>query len=252
MSQFDPDAFESTDRPYADRRVLSELYVYRGLSQVEIADRLGCADCTVSEYRREYGIVRRYMDPEYLRKKYHGEGMTLAEVANKIGCDLSTVETHMEKNGISRRTISESRAKGDITPLHDEDWLRREYEDKGRNTTDISEELGVTTWAVSIWLRRHGIETRPSLSATGEDNPNWSGGYKKYYGRNWEEQREKAIERDGGKCHICGDPEIQVHHVHPFRTFGLENYEEANRLENLICLCQEHHSQWEGITLRPQ
>jgi transposase len=252
MTEYTPDAFESTDRPYADRRLLSELYVYRGLSQVEISNLFGCADCTVSKYRRKYGIVRRYDAPEYLRRLYHDRGLSLAEIGEKIDCDLTTVADHMEAHGINRRSISESRADGDVIALHDREWLREEYAEKERTTTDISEELGVTTWTVSIWLRRHGIETRPSAGATGADNPNWAGGYKKYYGRNWDEQRQKAIKRDRGECCICGDRDVQVHHIQPFRTYGLENYQEANRLENLMCLCQKHHSRWEGVNLRPQ
>jgi 5-methylcytosine-specific restriction endonuclease McrA len=252
MSEYTPDAFESTDRPYDDPKVLSELYIYRDLSCTETAEVLGCCSHTVSVYCREYDIKPRYKFPKYLRRKYHGEGMTLEEIGNQIGVGHGVIQNHMEKHGIERRTISESRAKGDVTPLHDREWLREQYAERGRTTTDICDQLGVTSHTVSVWLRRHGIETRPSLAATGADNPNWAGGYKKYYGRNWDEQRQKAIKRDRGECCICGDRDVQVHHIQPFRTYGLENYQEANRLENLMCLCQKHHSRWEGVNLRPQ
>ncbi len=232
--------------------MLSILYIYHGLSQVEIADLLGCADCTVSEYRRKYNIERRYKDADWLRKQYHERGLTLAEVADKAGCDLGTVADWMERHGIKRRSISESRSKGDVEKLHNKEWLRREYIERERTTTDIAEELEVTTWVVSVWLRRHEIKARPSLSATGSDNPNWAGGYEKYYGSDWESQRKKAIQRDGGECQVCGSKNIHVHHIRPFRTFGLENHEKANELDNLICLCPEHHGKWEGVPLRPQ
>ena len=86
----------------------------------------------------------------------------------------------------------------------------------------------------------------------GQDHPLSKPGYSDYYGENWADQREKARKRDDYECQICGSEDIHVHHIRPFRTFGLENYKEANRLENLICLCPTHHREWEGIPLRPQ
>lgn len=85
----------------------------------------------------------------------------------------------------------------------------------------------------------------------GEDAPAWKGGGYRYYGSSWQPQREEVIKRDGGECVICGDSEIDAHHIIPFRRFGIENHKEANKLSNLICLCQEHHAEWEGIPLQP-
>ena len=74
-----------------------------------------------------------------------------------------------------------------------------------------------------------------------------------YYGSSWEAQREKALQRDGHQCAICGsEATLDVHHIQPFRAFGVENHKEANQLNNLITLCRKHHSRWEGIPLRPQ
>ena len=74
-----------------------------------------------------------------------------------------------------------------------------------------------------------------------------------YYGASWGEQRELALTRDSHECVICGPADlVDVHHIHPFREFGVENHEEANALDNLVCLCRQHHSEWEGIPLRPE
>ena len=86
----------------------------------------------------------------------------------------------------------------------------------------------------------------------GEDHPCWKGGGVRYYGPNWEEQRNKTRERDDHECQVCGSPEIHVHHIRPIRTFDTDEYEQANALQNLICLCPSHHKKWEGIPLRPQ
>lgn len=84
------------------------------------------------------------------------------------------------------------------------------------------------------------------------------------YGPNWEQQRQKALARDGYRCRVCGataaNPagfpkpagfSLHVHHVHPFRDFGYvpgENdaYRRANDLDNLITLCPSCHRQAEA------
>ncbi len=82
----------------------------------------------------------------------------------------------------------------------------------------------------------------------GPDNPNWRGGYEPYYGPNWQRQRRRARKRDNYSCQCCGKTEaelgqqLDVHHIKPFRDFGPERYQEANRLHNLISLCKSCHS----------
>lgn len=71
-----------------------------------------------------------------------------------------------------------------------------------------------------------------------------------YYGPDWDSVREKAIERDGGKCVSCGmtraahqenyDQDIHVHHITPLREFG--DYTVANELDNLETLCFDCHT----------
>jgi len=71
------------------------------------------------------------------------------------------------------------------------------------------------------------------------------------YGPNWQEQRDKARQRDSYRCTRCGTPETDnrqhdIHHVVPFREFGYipgynENYKEANRLDNLVTVCRTCH-----------
>ena len=256
MSSIAAERQESDEPAYKDAELLRRLYVDQGLTQKEIAEKLGCGSHTVYKYLKEYDISRaesdNYTDPDWLREKYHGEGLSMVEVGELCGVGLDAVSYQMRKHGIDRRSISESRSKGDISHLHDREWLEAEYSDKGRTTIEIADELDVTNWVVSKWLRRHGIETRPSLSAEGESNPNWAGGYEGYYGASWRDQRQKAVERDGGECVICGEEPVDVHHIRPFREFGVENHEQANRLDNLVCLCRGHHSKWEGIPLRPE
>lgn len=81
---------------------------------------------------------------------------------------------------------------------------------------------------------------------TGRDHPRWVGGYEGYYGPNWRDKRREVLERDNHRCQRCGagqsdiGKEPSVHHKTPFREF--DSYEEANKLDNLVSLCQSCHS----------
>lgn len=94
-----------------------------------------------------------------------------------------------------------------------------------------------------------------SIHYTGEDSPTWKGGRPDYYGQRWKKQRRKARERDNHECVICGKGENEtgrkpdVHHVTPVIEY--EDPNDAHGLINLVTLCREHHSQWEGLYLRP-
>lgn len=82
---------------------------------------------------------------------------------------------------------------------------------------------------------------------TGSDNPCWRGGHAPYYGANWKRQQSEARRRDKHVCQLCGIAEIEcrralnVHHIVPFRFFGVERYKEANTLRNLVSLCDSCH-----------
>jgi len=99
-----------------------------------------------------------------------------------------------------------------------------------------------------------------SKNLVGENAPSWSGGYIRYYGPSWREQRVEAILRAAGRCELCGMSEsthhrlrghgLHVHHKIPFTRFGQENHLEANSLSNLIVLCKKCHENIEGISQR--
>lgn len=88
---------------------------------------------------------------------------------------------------------------------------------------------------------------------SGENNPAWRGGYEPYYGSNWQQQRRKARERDNKTCQNCKkhedefSEELHVHHIIPFRSFN-GNYNKANKLSNLTCLCRTCHTTLEWKT----
>lgn len=86
-----------------------------------------------------------------------------------------------------------------------------------------------------------------SQNICGEHHPLFKGNRPQYYGKNWRSQRRKARKRDDYTCQRCGKTQaengkaLDVHHIRPFRKFGLEHYEEANHLDNLVSLCISCH-----------
>jgi DEAD/DEAH box helicase domain-containing protein len=74
------------------------------------------------------------------------------------------------------------------------------------------------------------------------------------YGPGWSKRRVEVRLRDGFRCQVCGaleqEREHDVHHKTPFRTFvdssGVINLEIANRMDNLVTLCQNCHRRAES------
>lgn len=87
-----------------------------------------------------------------------------------------------------------------------------------------------------------------SENLSGENSHLWKGGYK--YESGWPEKREKARKRDEYQCQCCGMIEkeqiqkhgrkLSVHHIRPLMSFN-SDYERADRLENLITVCDACH-----------
>lgn len=98
----------------------------------------------------------------------------------------------------------------------------------------------------STWTSKQPDAPQPPILRAAQ-NGNWKGGYKKYYGPSWKAQRRAARERDNNTCQHCGKTkedigrELDVHHIRPFREFGLARHEEANHLDNLVSLCDRCH-----------
>jgi ferredoxin len=94
----------------------------------------------------------------------------------------------------------------------------------------------------------------------GEEHPHWKDGEDARYGKNWQQQRQKALERDRQQCQRCGisaeehqdkiGMDLHVHHLTPAREF--DDHEERNKLPNLITLCAACHRTWESMPIQPQ
>jgi HNH endonuclease len=84
-------------------------------------------------------------------------------------------------------------------------------------------------------------------SFAGKNNPQWTGNVtnRSYRGVGWEKQAAKARKRAKDCCERCGKTQeangrrLDVHHK--IRFFNFTNSQEANKLSNLIALCQSCH-----------
>lgn len=94
------------------------------------------------------------------------------------------------------------------------------------------------------------------MSRSGSNSHFWRGGNETHrdYGSNWDSQRRNVRKRDNYTCQRCGVSEadlghqLSVHHIKPFRLFGIERYKEANTVTNLVCYCPPCHNIVERAT----
>lgn len=84
-----------------------------------------------------------------------------------------------------------------------------------------------------------------SIIYSGENSPTWKGGKSHHYVGGFWTARNIARERDNYSCQRCGITEdeygqqMSVHHIINYREF--DDKDEANELDNLICLCEPCH-----------
>lgn len=93
---------------------------------------------------------------------------------------------------------------------------------------------------------------------SGPTHPKWRGGAIEWRGSDWLRQSAAARKRDGYRCQRCGITQaetgqtLDVHHIVPFRAFGVKRHKEANELSNLVSLCRHCHAQveWHNAPLQ--
>lgn len=215
-------------------------------------------------------MVDRYRNGWWLEEKYHREGLTQREIAEECGVSARTIRAYMNEFDIETRELT-----GEDHPLHgstrsedtkaaiaetldgrelDEEW-RRNIADAltGRRLpAAVREQM-----SDALSGREKSRETRAKMSKStaGSANPNWKGGYSRYYGPGWAIARQRIRERDV-VCQACGHDDsenrLEVHHIIPVRTFreaADANVSEAHQPSNLILLCNSCHTKADFGTL---
>lgn len=160
---------------------LHELYISRAWPMTKIADEYDVSTTTVRKWMgrcnitirdistaKAEGDVSYLQDREWLQEQYCDLERSAREIADECGMSYSAVIDWLERHGIERRTLSEEMAQGDVSQLHEEDWLREQYCERERSAVDIAEECNVSPSTVCNWLERHGIERRDRHKAQAE------------------------------------------------------------------------------------
>ena len=188
-------------------------------------------------------------------------GETAEDIAQSVGVSKNTILRDLRKSGVKLRNPGAV----SVHQLRDCDWLRKRYLSEAKSTTEIASELGCTASRVSHWLKRHGIEARPTGSQKGRkmsaqaklkmseakrgkyqgaENPNWRGAQitaevrerRSYIAKKW---RLAVLARDKNICQSCGKQEnLHVHHIKEFKDYPKERWNINNGL-TLCVYCHE-------------
>lgn len=255
----------------SEKEILQYLYVEEGIGTPTIGKMMGFSHEWIYKLLKKHGIKTRTVQeshkmPFYLEKNRAsklGSKNPMWVEHKTIECENCGKELNISKNSNRRfccYSCSAEYMKGEKHPNYGWEGMkgkdnpawtgpsitlncencgktfeRRPYEIGLYNNTFCSKEC------YHEWTKKEGI-------FRGENHYNWKGGCRKQnYGENWSEHREKTLIRDNYTCQNCGaaqdelNANLQVHHIIPFKEYGLEQYKEANRLDNLVSLCVPCH-----------
>jgi len=264
------------DTSWDEETYLREEYVENGRTMKDIANEHDVPYNTIRDAILNYGIETRNPDEtryfdrrkmlresiDDIKNRYVNEKQPAYEIANEYNVDDATITRLLKEAGVDVRNVQEQHlATTDYPKLTDYNWLWEEYRNKEKYTPEIAEELGCSVGAVYNAILRHDIPVwEHGETISGEKNAHWNGGRERYYGPNWTEKRENAIQSNNEQCKACGmgrekhkevyGSDIEVHHITPIKEF--DDPEAANKVENLVPLCKSCHKTWEGIPVMPQ
>lgn len=260
--------FEKRQKLQEYKGEIIEAYTKHNEPMYKIAQSYGVNDATVRRYLNEWGIETRGIskqhrsnsdypklwDEEWLRSQYIDAERFTPEIAEELGCSSGTVENALKAHGIE---------------IYDHG-----YTISGENSVhwagdDVVFECAQCEQKIMMrpgdakrqkYCSRECRAEYMSENMSGENWPNFEGGGNRYYGENWKQARETCLSRDDYQCRVCSmsreecrkrfGKDLDVHHIRPLKEF--ESPDKANQQENLVTLCANCHSRWEGIPVIPQ
>ena len=98
-----------------------------------------------------------YQQKKWLREKYHDEGMTVERMADEAGASKTTIYDWLDRHDIELNRGGGYRT-NNPEKYRDKEWLSKEYNEKGKSTRKIADELGCSRETIRRWVNRHGIE----------------------------------------------------------------------------------------------
>lgn len=157
---------------------VTELYE-SGLSARLVGERLGVKKSLVLGFMKRNGIERRQRigglpkllpdDPHTIAKvaELYETSVGIHQVADTLGVDYTVVQRFMVRNGIERRSAARDFAMGQSEA--DVERVKALY-DSGATVAEVAESEGVDRETVRAFLKRHGINMRPT---SGPESDMW-------------------------------------------------------------------------------
>lgn len=143
---------------------LREKYVEELLRPKEISELAEVSRRTIERRLRKHGIERNLdastFPREALFRLYIERKLTLQHIAQSYRVDLQRLAKRVLQLGFELRER-----------YMDKRWLEDEYQQKGRSTYEIADELGATNKVISDWLNRFGIFTKAKTEPY--QDPEW-------------------------------------------------------------------------------
>lgn len=244
------------DKRYRDPEYLYQEYVEAGKSGTAIAEQCGVAPNTISRWLDRHDIDRkpRYQRAEWLRTEYVQKVKSQAQIADDCDVAKTTICHWLARHGI---TDGESLAVDTCETCDEEFRYYPSVRDGQFCSNDCARvpdkrQVEITCpGCESTFRRRASLDTEYCSMACWSDD--YDGCSRWWYGREWQEAREKALKRDNYRCTKCGmsDEEhrekcgrgLEVHHTVPIRLFDAwdKPIEDAHTLRNLTTRCRTHH-----------
>ena len=106
-----------------DEATLRELYYGQQMSEIEVAEALGCSPSTVKRRMEELGIKKRALSEtrelaaqklrfeipqDVLEGLYVERGLSAETIGEQLGCSSNVIKKRMEEYGIDRRSAAEA------------------------------------------------------------------------------------------------------------------------------------------------
>lgn len=234
-------------RKYRNEEWLREQYIKKGRKVQDIADECDVDYSTIYNWinefdfeKREQQGVGRYTQKDWLREKYVQDRLSTRDISELCDASRETIRRWLDEHGIKKRTGSEA---------IEVQWENAEQ--RRQQASDLLQNLRESGVAIPPHEERGTWEDEDYLEMlryrTGEDNPNWRGGYDGSYASHtgWRRIREDVLERDGYECQVCeSEGDLDVHHIIPVREF--DTPKKAHYPENLVSLCKSCHPKVES------
>ena len=126
------------------------------------------------------------------------------------GCEICSAEFEYypsEKEGLYCGTCVEDenwRYRPDVSGENHPRWSggERELDCDGCGATVVRQSSNIT--GEHVFCSPECQHEWPSEAFAGKGHPNWKGGSTPNYGRGWRRAKERALERDGRECVLCG------------------------------------------------